>query len=139
MVCVAEACRSPFDFQWRIGDISLTVADKDKNGDNWDPFGNAPDPYVQFKFNGTLRFETDYADNEYTGNYSESYETYLIPTDSMTFVVMDYDADLNLSDDDLMETFQLDSLDPQWLHDGKYSLTPTENIPSFIVHFDIIL
>ena len=134
MVCVATKCRNPFDFKWRIGDISLTTSD-----DDWDPFGNDPDPYVQFMLNGTLKFETDYADDDCNGNYSESYETYLIPTDSMTFLVIDYDGGLNLSDNDLMETFQLNSVDPKWLHDGKYSLTPTENVPKFIVYFDIIL
>ncbi|MCK5808856.1 hypothetical protein KAH37_07735 [bacterium] len=138
-VCVAEKCRDPFDFQWSIGNISLTVTKTDSGGENWDPLGNKPDPYVVFKLNESIKFETSVAENSYDGTYSESYSTYLMPADALTFMVVDEDGGLNLSDNDLMETFHLNPINPKWLHDGKYNLIPTTHVPKFIVYFDIIL
>ena len=53
--------------------------------------------------------------------------------------LFDYNGGLNLSDNDLMESFQLTPIDPTWLHEGTYSCPPTSNLPKFIVHFDIVL
>ncbi len=131
-VCVASLCRDPFSVKWRIGDISVSVVHK-----NWEGGGlnGAPETFITLFLNNDVVFTTDPVDGQYDAYFPDHYDTYLLPDDSLRFLVKDEDP-ANAAD--TIADITVNNINPEWLHKGSYSVPPSDGVTELIIHFDLL-
>jgi hypothetical protein len=76
-----------------VADIAL--CETDPNGEAWDPFSGAPDPYVAIVVNGTVVASSSVVDDRYNFNPLLRADIVLRSTDIVDIIVYDVDSDSN--------------------------------------------
>ena len=92
-MCIDGVCASPFGHTYRISGIDVWLPSLSPDGDAWDAFGGAPDPYATVTLNGVLVLTTSYVSDVFDpGPFPETVDVIISSATSLTINVYDDDV-----------------------------------------------
>lgn len=92
-VCVAGTCVLGAGRQYAITVNWVAVPSVDAKGAAWDPFGGAPDPFVNVYVDGQILGKTRYTTDSFSGTFGESFTSILQADSVLAFEIKDDDSD----------------------------------------------
>lgn len=90
-ICAVGVCREMWDRAYTITVVSATAAEADPNGDYWDALAGAPDLYTSVRVDGSSIGVTSTAQDTYSADWSEGFNTRLYASTTLSFRVFDED------------------------------------------------
>lgn len=115
-ICIVDACQPAFGRTYRLSIPQLTVAAQNADGEAWDAFGGAPDPFAIVYLNGSAVLQTAEAADIFSTSFSESADI-VIPAGAQVVVEV-WDSDV--SDNDWVTGCAADPLTADFLRGGGF-------------------
>jgi len=134
-ICIGTTCEPAFDRIYRFSSIAITAAAKNPGGSAWDPFGGAPDPFVEVKLNATSILVTANHSDVFAATYTESVEQQIVAGSALEMTMSDADIGGN----DLMLDCTIDPLTADALRHGVVECDgsgPTAG-STIVMHIDV--
>lgn len=91
-ICMDGACEAAFGRRYRFSNLSVSIPDRNPDGESWDSLGGAPDPYIEVWLNqDELVLSTSAVDDVFDASYSDTGDATVAAGDSFFIDVWDED------------------------------------------------
>lgn len=113
----ASRCTSAWGHRYRIRVQKILVAETKSGGENWDPLGDAPDPFWELWIDGALVMTAPVVKNSFEVAWPDVYTARLAAAVAVEFRFYDEDA----SEHDIIDSYRWPEIPESSLHEGEWA------------------